>query len=105
MLEQTILRGETPVALDLTEEEEAERASELHQRETLLLNMGVVNQVRQLLQSANHLTELINHSREQFSFPSHCRHHHKYVSKKQGWLTPPPPVCPVITPNNAVIIY
>uniref|UniRef100_A0A672QV28 Tubulin polyglutamylase ttll6-like n=1 Tax=Sinocyclocheilus grahami TaxID=75366 RepID=A0A672QV28_SINGR len=80
MLEQTTLRGETPVALDLTEEEEAERVSELHQRETLLLNMGVVNQVRQLLQSANHLTELINHSREQTSFPLHCKHDHKLDS-------------------------
>ncbi|XP_016392618.1 tubulin polyglutamylase ttll6-like isoform X1 [Sinocyclocheilus rhinocerous] len=80
MLEQTTLRGETLVALDLTEEEEAERVSELHQRETLLLNMGVVNQVRQLLQSANHLTELINHSREQISFPLHCKHDHKLDS-------------------------
>uniref|UniRef100_A0A671MQ15 Tubulin polyglutamylase ttll6-like n=1 Tax=Sinocyclocheilus anshuiensis TaxID=1608454 RepID=A0A671MQ15_9TELE len=80
MLEQTTLRGETPVALDLTEEEEAERVSELHQRETLLLNMGVVNQVRQLLQSANHLTELINHSREQTSFPLHCKYNHKLDS-------------------------
>ncbi|KAL1264458.1 hypothetical protein QQF64_004813 [Cirrhinus molitorella] len=80
MLEQTTLRAETPVALDLIEEEEAERVSELHQRETLLLNMGVVNQVRQLLQSANHLTEFINHSHEQTSFPSHCRHDHKLDS-------------------------
>ncbi|KAK9965651.1 hypothetical protein ABG768_004728 [Culter alburnus] len=80
MLDQTNLREETPVALDLIDEEEAERISELHQRETLLLNMGVVNQVRQLLQSANHLTELINHSHEQASFPPHCRHDHKLDS-------------------------
>ncbi|XP_073684583.1 tubulin polyglutamylase ttll6-like [Garra rufa] len=80
MLEQTTLRGETPVALDLIEEEEAERVNELNQRETLLLNMGVVNQVRQLLQSANHFTELFNHSHEQTGFPSHCRHDHKLDS-------------------------
>lgn len=80
MLDQTTLRGETPVALDVIEEEEAERVSELHQRETLLLNMGVVNQVRQLLQSANHLTELIKHSHEQASFSPHCRHEHKLDS-------------------------
>ncbi len=86
MLEQTTLRGETPVALDLIEEEEAERVSELHQRETLLLNMGVVNQVHQLLQSANHLTELINHSREQTSCPSHCRHDHKVCEQKNPLL-------------------
>lgn len=86
------MRGETPVALDLIEEEEAERVSELHQRETLLINMGVVNQVRQLLQSANHLTELINHSREQTNFPSHCRHDHKVCEQKnpvlKEWFTP-----------------
>ncbi|XP_067286228.1 tubulin polyglutamylase ttll6 isoform X2 [Pseudorasbora parva] len=80
MLNQTTLWGETPIALDLIEEEEAERVSELNQRETLLLNMGVVSQVRQLLQSANHLTELFNHSHEQASFPPHCRHDHKLDS-------------------------
>ncbi|KAL1258563.1 hypothetical protein QQF64_009140 [Cirrhinus molitorella] len=42
--------------------------------------MGVVNQVCQLLQSANHLTEFINHSHKQTSFPSHCRHDHKLDS-------------------------
>lgn len=86
MLDQTTLRGETPVALDLIDEEEAERISELHQRETLLLNMGVVNQVRQLLQSANHLTELINHSHEQASFPPHCRHDHKVCEQNKKSL-------------------
>ncbi|KAI7792587.1 tubulin polyglutamylase ttll6 [Triplophysa rosa] len=77
MLENPTLTGETTVALDLSEEEEAERVSELHQRETLLLNMGVVNQVRQLLQSANHTSEPINHLHEQARFHSHCRHDHK----------------------------
>ncbi|XP_051530224.1 tubulin polyglutamylase ttll6-like [Myxocyprinus asiaticus] len=81
MLEHLPLRDGTPVALDLLEEEEeAERVSELHQRETLLLNMGVVNQVRQLLQSANYPTEPINHSHEQAYFPPHCRHDHKLDS-------------------------
>ncbi|CAM4710344.1 unnamed protein product [Leuciscus chuanchicus] len=80
MLDQTTMRGETPVALDVIEEEEAERVRELHQRETLLLNMGVVNQVRQLLQSANHLTELIKHSHEQASFSPYSRHEHKLDS-------------------------
>ncbi|KAG1954766.1 tubulin polyglutamylase TTLL6 [Pimephales promelas] len=79
-LDQTTLRGETPVALDVIEEEEAERLGELHQRETLLQNMGVVNQVRQLLQSANHLSELIKHSHEQASLSRHCRHEHKLDS-------------------------
>lgn len=86
MLDQTTMRGETPVALDVIEEEEAERVHELHQRETLLLNMGVVNQVRQLLQSANHLTELIKHSHEQASFSPHCRHEHKVCKQKKPIL-------------------
>lgn len=77
MLEHPNLKDDTTVALDLSEQEEAERVSELHQRETLLLNMGVVNQVRQLLQSANHPSEPINHSHEQARFSSHCRHDHK----------------------------
>ncbi|NP_001098994.1 tubulin polyglutamylase ttll6 [Danio rerio] len=77
MLELSSVREETPVSLERIEKEEAERVRELQQRETLLLNMGVVNQVRQLLQSANRLTQCINHSHEQASFPPHCRHDHK----------------------------
>ncbi|XP_055032964.2 tubulin polyglutamylase ttll6 isoform X1 [Misgurnus anguillicaudatus] len=77
MPEHPIQKGDTTVAFDLSEEEEAERVSELHQRETLLLNMGVVNKVRQLLQSANHPSEPINHSHEQFRFPLHYRNDHK----------------------------
>ncbi|TRY55158.1 hypothetical protein DNTS_032648 [Danionella cerebrum] len=69
------------VSPEQTEEEETERLSELQQREALLVNMGVVQQVRQLLHGANNPNECSNSS----SLPPYCRHDHKYSLAEVSW--------------------
>ncbi|XP_072524250.1 tubulin polyglutamylase ttll6 isoform X2 [Salminus brasiliensis] len=71
--------GETSLVLDVSEEEEVERVNGLLQRENLLRDLGVVDQVYRLLHDTQRQFDPAKHPQEKASF--HSRNRHDKISK------------------------
>ncbi|KAI4873474.1 hypothetical protein NFI96_009732 [Prochilodus magdalenae] len=66
--------GDTSQAVDVSEEEEMERVNGLIERENLLRDLGVVDQVHRLLQGTQPQCDPTRHTQEAAHFHSHNRH-------------------------------